>query len=117
MNRWVCESGIKVGYIFFITIIQHCGSPLTHATVGDLNVASLFIELYYNHRYYMERRKELFSDENLKEAYLIGSVNLTRNLTSWLQAYLKYQWIHKTSNASTSEFNDHNGMLGLRLIL
>jgi hypothetical protein len=89
----------------------------TRVTVGNVNTVSLFIELYYNHRDYIERRKELYSEERLKEEYLIGSVNLTRNLTSWLQAYFKYQWIHRLSNAPLTEFNDHNGMVGLMLFL
>jgi hypothetical protein len=93
------------------------GEIKTRTAVGDLNILRLSVDLYYKNRYYIERRKAQLSDQNLKEEFLVSSLNLTRNLTKWLQAYLKYQWIHKTSNASTSEFNDHNGMLGFRLIL
>ncbi len=93
------------------------GEIKARAVMGDLNVLNLSVEVYYKNRYYTDRRKETGSDENLKEEFLIGSTDVTRNLTKWLQAYLRYQWIHKTSNASTSEFNDHSGLLGLRLIL
>jgi hypothetical protein len=93
------------------------GEIKARAVMGDLNILNLSVEIYYKNRYYTDRRKGTGSDENLKEEFLIGSTNVTRNLTKWLQAYLRYQWIHKTSNASTSEFNDHSGMLGLRLIL
>ncbi len=93
------------------------GEIKTRASMGDLKIVTLSIELYYKNRSYTDRRKGTGSDEALKEEFLIGSTNLTRNVTRWFQAYLKYQWIHKTSNASSSEFNDHQGMLGLRLIL
>ncbi len=93
------------------------GEIKARASMGDLNILNLSVEIYYKNRYYTDRRKGTGSDENLKEEFLIGSTNVTRNLTKWLQAYLRYQWIHKTSNTSTSEFNDHNGMLGLRLML
>ncbi len=93
------------------------GEIKARASMGDLNILNLSVEIYYKNRYYTDRRKGTGSDENLKEDFLIGNTNVTRNLTKWLQAYLKYQWIHKTSNVSTSEFNDHNGLLGLRLML
>ncbi len=93
------------------------GEIKARTAMGDLNIINLSVEIYYKNRYYTDRRKGTGSDENLKEEFLIGSTNVTRNLTKWLQAYLRYQWIHKTSNASTSEFNDHSGLFGLRLIL
>ncbi|MCI0529451.1 MAG: hypothetical protein L0Y56_18585, partial [Nitrospira sp.] len=93
------------------------GEIKARAVMGDLNILNLSVEIYYKNRYYTDRRKGTGSEENLKEEFLIGSTSVTRNLTKWLQAYLRYQWIHKTSNASTSEFNDHSSILGLRVIL
>jgi len=93
------------------------GEIKAKAAMGDLKILNLSIEIYYKNRYYTDRRKEIGSDETLKEEFLIGSTSVTRNLAKWLQVYLRYQWLHKTSNASISEFNDHVGWLGLRLIL
>lgn len=84
---------------------------------GRLERVRVFLELSYRNRYYTDRRKSFGSDQTLKEDFVIGLAHINRNLTSWLQGYLKYQWIHKTSNASSSEFNNHIGMLGVRLIL
>ncbi len=84
---------------------------------GSLERVRVFLELSYRNRYYTDRRKSFGSDQTLKEDFVIGLAHINRNLTSWLQGYLKYQWIHKTSNASTSEFNDHIGILGFRLLL
>jgi hypothetical protein len=84
---------------------------------GSREKTRLFLELSYRNRYYTDRRKGFGSDQTLKEDFVIGLANINQNITSWLQGYLKYQWIHKTSNATSSEFNDHIGMLGVRLIL
>jgi len=80
-----------------------------------LKIATLDAKLSYKDRYYTDRRNELGSGAALKEGFLIYDLNLHGNLWDWFQAYMNYQWIHAVSNKSIREFNDHIGLLGVKM--
>jgi hypothetical protein len=86
-----------------------------NVTLNAWMIADLNFEISNLNRDYSHRRSALGSDETLKEAFWVGNLDLSRNLTGWLELYLRYQWIRGNSNAPSGQFNDRLGMLGIRL--
>lgn len=94
----------------------HQGEVKTWAELGNPEIVRLFLKLSYKVRNYTDRKRGIGFDETRKEDYLIATARLTQRVTKWLEAYLSYQWIHKSTNVVLGDFTDQSFFLGLRFI-
>lgn len=78
----------------------------------------LLVDGHYKVRYYTHRRRDPGAGEALVERFVFGSVSVARNISTWFEVVLRYEWNRKTSSSVTQEFSrydNHKGMVGLKV--
>jgi len=82
----------------------------------DRSFANIELDLTFRDRQYTDRKNAFGSQEDLKEAFYIADLKLTRNFWKGLWASISYQLTRKTSNDPSERFNNHKGALSFKAI-